>query len=138
MEQDKPNVTPDSVSRAIQDYLAERHSKILASGDRSPDGHRFTWCGDVLEFLIEGLVERFADRGITFTKPFPGPFRLMDEDQGADGRHVRRFWTVALSHGCPIAKLCTLFFHRHDQVTLPQPPQVVGFPPDHQETPEAA
>jgi hypothetical protein len=137
MEQHKRNATPESVSLDLQEYLAERQAKILPSGDQSLDGRRFTWCGDVLDFLIEGLVERFAARGITFTKPFPGPFRLMDEDQEADGRHVRRFWTVALSHGCPIAKLCTLFFHRHDQVALPEQPQVVGFPPDHQETPEA-
>jgi hypothetical protein len=138
MNQDQPSVTPEAVSLAIQDYLAERHSTILPSGDHAQDGRQFTWCGEVLEFLTEGLVERFAARGITFTKSFPGPFRLMDEDQQADGQHVRRFWTVALDHGCPIAKLCTFFFHRHDQVPLPQPPQVVGFPPDHQEAPEAA
>jgi hypothetical protein len=137
MTQQAP-LTPEHVSHAIEEYLAERRAELLPSGEQTKDGRRFSWCGEVLEFLTEGLVQRFAARGITFTKSFPGPFRLMDEEQRADGEHVRRFWTTALAHGCPIAKLCTLFFHRHDQVTLPQPPQVVGFPPDHPETPEPA
>lgn len=124
-------MTPDVVSQEVQTYLNERQGEILPSGDQAKDGRRFSWCGEVLDFLTEGLNERLRARGITFTASFPGPFRLMDEDQQPDGRHIRRFWTVALSQGCPVAKLCTHFFHRHDQVTLPQPPRVVGFPPDH-------
>jgi hypothetical protein len=68
--------------------------------------------------------------GITFAHPFPGPLRLMDEVQRADGQHVRRFLTVALHHGCPIARICTFFFHRHDQISLPQAPLVMAFTPN--------
>ena len=127
-------LTPERLSRTIEDYFAERQTKLLPSGEQTKDGKRFSWCGDVLEFLTDGLAERLSASGITFSKSFPGPFRLMDEEQLAGGNHVRRFWTMALDHGCPIARLCTHFFHRHDQVPLPQPPQVVAYPPDHPET----
>jgi len=130
-------LTPEYLSHTIEGYFAERQAELLPSGEQTKDGKQFSWCGDVLEFLTEGLVEHLAARGITFSKSFPGPFRLMDEEQLANGDHVRRFWTMALNHGCPIARLCTYFFHRHDQVPLPHPPQVVAFPPDHPE-PEAA
>jgi hypothetical protein len=130
-------LTPEHLSRTIEDYFAERQAELLPSGQETKDGQRFSWCGDVLEFLTEGLAERLAARGITFSKSFPGPFRLMDEEQLADGNHVRRFWTTALDRGCPIAKLCTYFVHRHDQVPLPQPPHVVAYPANHLE-PEAA
>lgn len=123
-------LTPEHLSRTIEDYFAERQAELLPSGEQTKDGRRFSWCGELLEFLIEGLAERLAPIGITFSKSFPGPFRLMDEDQLANGDHVRRFWTVALEHGCPIARLCTYFFHRHDIVPLPQPPRVVAYPPD--------
>lgn len=125
--------SPQSVGDEIQAYVAERQSKLLASGEGSCDGRRFSWCGDILDFLTEGLDERLAARGITFTAAFPGPLRLMDEDQQPNGQHVRRFWTVALHSGCPIAKICTLFFHRHDQVKLPQPPRVVAYALDHED-----
>ena len=130
-------LTPEHLSRTIEEYLAERQAELLPSGDRTKDGKRFTWCGDVLEFLTDGLAERLATSGITFSKSFPGPFRLMDEEQLTGGNHIRRFWTIALHRGCPIARLCTYFFHRHDQVPLPQLPHVVAYPPDHPE-PEAA
>ncbi len=130
MKQLRP-LTPEHLSRTIEEHFAERQAEILPSGQQTKDGKRLSWCGDVLEFLTEGLAERLAASGITFSKAFPGPFRLMDEDQLTDGQHVRRFWTMALDHGCPIARLCTCFFHRHDQVTLPQPPRVIAYPPDH-------
>ncbi|MDO9117457.1 MAG: hypothetical protein Q7U39_05845 [Nitrospira sp.] len=132
MKQHLP-VTPEHLSRTIEAYFAERQAAILPSGEQTTDGKQLSWCGEVLEYLTEGLAERLAGRGITFSKAFPGPFRLMDEDQMADGQHVRRFWTMALDHGCPIARLCTIFFHRHDNVTLPQPPRVMAYPPDHPE-----
>jgi hypothetical protein len=130
MDQHNP-VRPDQISQTIEDYFAERQSNLLPCGAQTKDGRTFSWCGEVLEYLTEELTERLAARGITFNHPFPGPFRLMDEDQLADGRHVRRFWTTVLAQGCPIARLCTYFVHRHDQVSLPQLPHVVAFPADH-------
>lgn len=135
MKRDTP-LTPEYVCRTIEEYFATRQAELLPSGEQTRDGRRFSWCGDLLEFFTEGLAERLAAKGITFSKSFPGPFRLMDEDQAANGDHVRRFWTTVLSHGCPIARLCTYFFHRHDRVTLPQLPKVVAYPPDHPD-PEA-
>ncbi len=126
-------LTPEHLSRTIEEYFAERQAWLLPSGEQTKDGTRLSWCGDVLEYLTEGLAERLAAHGITFSKAFPGPFRLMDEERLADGRHIRRFWTMALDHGCPIARLCTYFFHRHDQVALPQPPQVIAYPIDYPE-----
>ena len=130
--------TPQSLGDEIQAYVVERQSKLLASGEASRDGRRFSWCGDILDFLTEGLDERLAARDITFTNAFPGPLRLMDEEQQPNGEHVRRFWTIALHRGCPIARICTLFFHRHDQVKLPQPPRVVAYTLDHQDGEEQA
>ena len=124
-------LTPEHLRRTIEDYFAERQTELLPSGEQTKDGKRFSWCGDVLEFLTEGLVEHLATQGITFSKSFPGPFRLMDEEQLADGNHMRQFWTMALDHGCPVARLCTYFFHRHDQVPLPRLPQIVAYPPNH-------
>ncbi len=126
-------LTPDDIRLTIESYFAERHAELLSSGEATKDGKRFAWCGDVLEFLIEGLTKRLADQGITFSKSFPGPFQLMDEDQSPTGDHVRRFWTTALDHGCPIARLCTSFFHRHDRVTLPRLPTITAYPHNHQE-----
>lgn len=122
-------LTPDTVSHEIEAYVAARQAELLPSGEASKDGRRFSWCGEILDFLTEGLAERLAAKGITFTDAFPGPLRLMDEDQQPNGQHVRRFWTVALHHGCPIARICTYFFHRHDQVSLPQLPRVVAYAP---------
>lgn len=130
MKEANPRLTPEIVSHEIQAYVAERQTKLLPSGEASRDGRRFSWCGEILDFLTEGLTERFAAKGITFTNAFPGPLRLMDEDQQPNGQHVRRFWTVALHHGCPIARICTYFFHRHDQVSLPQVPRIVAYAPN--------
>lgn len=124
-------VTPEFVRRTIEEHFVARQAELLPSGEQSRDGRRFSWCGDLLEFFAEGVAERLASKGITFSKSFPGPFRLMDEEQAPNGDHVRRFWTTVLSQGCPIARLCTYFFHRHDRVTLPQLPKVVTYPPDH-------
>lgn len=129
--------TPQSVSREIQAYVAERQGQLLPSGEASRDGRRFSWCGDILDFLAEGLAERVASLGITFSSPFPGPLRLMDEVQQPDGQHVRRFWTVALHQGCPIARICTVFFHRHDQISLPQTPLVMAFATHRQASEDA-
>ena len=129
MKEETPPPTPEIVGHEIQAYVAERETELLPSGEASRDGRRFSWCGEILDFLTEGLVERFAAKGITFANSFPGPLRLMDEDQQPNGQHVRRFWTVALHHGCPIARICTYFFHRHDQVNLPQLPRVVAYAP---------
>ena len=123
--------TPERLQCAIQEYFAERQAEILPSGEQTKDGRQFSWCGDVLEFLAEELAEHLAQQGITFSTPFPGPLRLMDEDRLENGNHVRRFWTMAIEHGCPIAWLCTSFFHRHDKVALPQLPQIAAYPPDH-------
>jgi hypothetical protein len=126
-------LTADHVREMIEAYFAERQATLLPDGEGTKDGRRFSWCGDVLEFLTEGLAERLAGRGITFSKSFPGPFRLMDEDQSANGDHVRRFWTTVLDHGCPIARLCTSFCHRHDRIGLPHPPTITAYPPDYVE-----
>ncbi len=123
-------MTPESIGDAIQAHLKERESYLLPSGEETREGRRFSWCGEILEFLSEGVTERLAAMGITLTNSFPGPFRLLDEEQQPDGQHVRRFWTIASRQGCPIARLCTYFFHRHDQIKLPQLPQVVAYAPD--------
>jgi len=123
-------LTPDDIRHKIETYFVERYGELLSSGEATRDGRRFSWCGDVLEFLIDGLTERLATQGITFSKSFPGPFRLMDEDQSPDGNHVRRFWTTALDHGCPMARLCTSFFHRHDRIPLPCLPKITAYPLD--------
>ena len=130
-------LTPETVGREIQTYVDERQRQLLPSGEASSDGHRFSWCGDILDFLAEGLAERVASLGITFSSPFPGPLRLMDEVQQPDGQHVRRFWTVALHQGCPIARICTVFFHRHDQISLPQTPLVMAFATHRQASEDA-
>ena len=132
MKTNLKGLTPEALSHEIQAYVAERQSELLPSGEASRDGRQFSGCGDILDFLTEGLAERLAAKGITFTNTFPGPLRLMDEDQQPNGQHVRRFWTIALQHGCPIARICTLFFHRHDQVSLPQAPLVVAYAPNNQ------
>ncbi|GKS59140.1 hypothetical protein YTPLAS18_26670 [Nitrospira sp.] len=122
--------SPNDVRHIVAEYLKERRAHILPSGQGSQDGRVFSWCGEVLDFLVEGIGERLAVHGIAFTSPFPGPFRLWDEERNQDGTHVRRFWTTALAHGSPIARLCTLFFHRHDQVRIPAPPHVIAYPID--------
>lgn len=122
-------LTPEALGREIQIYIDERQRQLLPSGEASRDGRRFSWCGDILDFLADGLAARLATMGITFTTPFPGPLRLMAEVQQPDGQHVRRFWTVALQGGYPIARICTVFFHRHDQIRLPRMPRVMAFAP---------
>ena len=57
--------TPEQLSRTIEAYFAERQAAILPSGEQTTDGKRLSWCGDVLEYLTEGLAERLAAQGIT-------------------------------------------------------------------------
>lgn len=123
-----PLTQAEDIRRAITTHLTDQLSQLLPSGHQSRDGRRFTWCGEVFDFLVEGVIERLAARGVTFTAPYPGPFRLMDEEQLPDGRHIRRFWTVACANGCPIARLCTRFVHRHDDIRLPEAPSVEAYP----------
>ncbi len=127
-------ITPAILSQTVQAHLDQRLEEIAPCGDWSRCNQQFSWCGDLFDFLVEGIEKRVAQMGVTFREAYPGPLKLWDEDQATDGTHVRRFWTMALEQGCPIAKLCTFFFHRHDTVALPRPPQVVAFPPDHPET----
>ncbi len=127
----------EDIRQTVAGHLSERHAQLAPSGRQTKDGRLFTWCGEVLDFLVEGLTERLAARGLTCTPPYPGPFRLMDEDQYPDGRHVRRFWTVVRAGGCPIARLCTRFIHRHDEVRLPEAPLVEVHALDEDETAEA-
>ncbi|MFO0765196.1 MAG: hypothetical protein U0231_00055 [Nitrospiraceae bacterium] len=117
--QNRSNPTPDWISHEIRLYLTARENELLPSGEGTKDGRRFGWCGDVFDFLCEGLAERLAGHNITFAAAFPGPFRLLDEDQQPNGQHIRRFWTTALHQGCPIARLCTYFFHRHQVIVWP-------------------
>ena len=131
---DSPNIsfTPEQVSEAVRTYVYARLSEVAPAGDWSQCNGRFAWCGDVLDFLADGLEQHVARLGLTFRDAFPGPLRLWDEDQHPNGEHARRFWTIAFdsASGQPLAKLCTIFFHRHDCVALPRPPQIVAFPPD--------
>ena len=122
--------TPEEIQRVVASYMDERQAEILLSGQAAKDGRSFSWCGEVLDFLVEGIGDRLATYGVTLSTPFPGPFRLWDEEHRPDGGHVRHFWTTVLANGCPIARLCTFFYHRHDQVQLPVPPQVVAYPID--------
>lgn len=124
--------TPEALSVAVQEYLGERWDQLAPSGDRSCCGRQFAWCDEVLEFLTEGLDERLAGLGVECRSPYPGPFRLWDEEQHPGGEHVRRFWTVVVESGSgrPVAKLCTYFSHRHDTAAIPRLPRVEGFPPD--------
>ncbi|MBK9114043.1 MAG: hypothetical protein IPM88_21095 [Nitrospira sp.] len=83
-------MTPETVSHEIEAYVAARQAELLPVR-RGKDGRRFSWCGEILDFLTEGLAERPAAKGITFTDAFPGPYGLADEDQQPNGQHVRRF-----------------------------------------------
>ncbi len=134
MSKKPPKITPAILSREVETHLEQRLEEVAPHGDWSRCDQQFAWCGDLFDFLVEGVEQRVSQLGVTFREAYPGPLRLWDEDQAADGTHVRRFWTVALERGCPIAKLCTFFFHRHDTAVLPRPPQVVAFPPDHRDT----
>ncbi len=67
----QPSVPLEHLSQAIEEYFAERQASILPSGKHTTDGKQLSWCGDVLEYLTEGLAERLAARGITFSKAFP-------------------------------------------------------------------
>ena len=134
MDRQCQNLTQAMISEVVQRYLEKRAMIIMSAEDQSFSGFEFTWCGEVLDFLIEGLEDHVQQlgMGLDFQPAFPGPLRLWDEDQQPDGLHVRRYWTTAIdtkSHQ-PIAKLCTFFFHRHDTTAIPQLPQVVGFPPN--------
>lgn len=85
MKAPRSPLTPETVIHEIQAYVAERQMELLPSGEASKDGRCFSWCGEILDFLTEGLAERCAVKGITFTDVFPGPFRLMDEEQQPNG-----------------------------------------------------
>lgn len=120
---------PESIGQAVQDHLHRRLAEAMSQDGAIRRPNRFAWCSDLFDYLTHGVEEMLAGMGITLEDPYPGPMNLLDEDQHADGCHVRRFWTVALRQGCPVAVLCTQFFHRHDRIDLPEPPHVVAFPP---------
>ena len=127
-------VTPAMLGDLVQQYLEERAMMIMSVEDQSSSGREFSWCGEVLDFLIQGLDEHVRELGMAcvFHPSFPGPLKLWDEDQQPDGVHVRRYWTTAIdeiSHQ-PIGEFCTFFYHRHDTTAIPQLPRVVGFSPN--------
>ena len=134
MDHQCQNLTPAMISEVVQKYLEKRAMMLMSDEDQSSTARKFTWCGEVLDFLIEGIDDHVQElgMGLVFQPAFPGPLRLWDEDQQPDGVHVRRYWTTAIdakSHQ-PIGKFCTFFFHRHDTTSIPQIPRVVGFPPN--------
>lgn len=119
---------PTYIAQLIQNYLDTKLAEVVPNNDWSWCEKRFSWCGDLLDFLIEGLEPYTRTVGVTFQEPFPGPFRLWDEDQFQNGDHIRRFWTTAVhsSSGCPLANILTIFYHRHDRIALPHPIQIQG------------
>lgn len=129
MKNQRPPASPEQISGTVKAYLDERAGLIAPAGDGSRCGRRFAWCGDVLDFLADGIEDHVTARGFTFRGGFPGPLRLWDEDQEPDGEHARRFWAVAFdcTTGRPLANVCTVFFHRHDRVVLPRAPLVLAF-----------
>ncbi len=131
VDQNSIPLTPQAITDAVQKFLDGRLAQVVPSEDWSWCEARFSWCGDLFDFLVEGLEDHTRSLGFRFEDPFPGPIRLWDEDQQADGEHLRRFWTTAvdISTGRPLAKLCTVFSHRHDRVALPRPPKVRAFSP---------
>ena len=134
MDHHYQKVTPAMISGVAQQYLEKRAMKIMSVEDQSSGGREFIWCGEVLDFLVEGLVDHVRELGLglVFHPVFPGPIKLWDEDQQPDGVHVRRYWTTAIEEEThqPIGKICTFFYHRHDTTAIPQLPRVVGFPPN--------
>lgn len=129
MRKERRPSSPEQISAAIKAYLDLRAGQLAPEGDWSKSAGRFSWCGEVLAFLADGLEAYAAARGFTFRGGYPGPLRLWDEDQQPDGEHARRFWTTAVDRetGRPLASICTVFFHRHDRVALPRPPLVLAF-----------
>lgn len=125
----RPAASPEQISGIVKAYLDQRAGLITSSGDGSLSGRRFAWCGEVLDFLAEGIEDHVAPRGLTFRGVYPGPLRLWDEDREPDGEHARRFWSMAFERasGRPLAHVCTVFFHRHDRVALPRAPLVLAF-----------
>ncbi len=128
MKIQRPPSSPEQISDIVKAYLDQRAGQIEPAGDRARPGHRFAWCGDVLDFLTDGIEDHVTAQGFTFRGRYPGPLRLWDEDQQPDGEHARRFWSVAFDclTGRPLANVCTVFFHRHDRVALPRAPLVVA------------
>ncbi len=122
---------PLDIAQCVQRFLDTRLKKVAPHDDWSWCEKNFTWCGDLLDFLIQGLPSYTQTLGFTFQDPFPGLFRLWDEDQFPDGTHLRRFWTTALncSDRSPVAIVQTHFYHRHDQVALPHPIRIRGMSP---------
>ncbi len=129
MKSQRPLCSPEQIAGIIKAYLDQRAEQVAPPGDGSRSGQRFAWCGDVLDFLAHGIEEHVAAEGFTFRGRYPGPLRLWDEDQQPDGEHARRFWAVAFdcATGRPLARVCTVFFHRHDRVALPRAPLVLAF-----------
>lgn len=129
MQSQRPPSSPEQIAGIVKAYLDQRAGEISPSGDGSRAGQRFTWCGDVLDFLAGGIEAHVTPQGFTFRDAYPGPLRLWDEDQEPDGEHARRFWAVAFdcATGRPLARVCTVFFHRHDRIALPRAPLVLGF-----------
>ena len=127
----EPHVEPQEIAYLIQQYLDTQLAGVVSNNDWSWCEQHFTWCGELLDYLIEGLESHTRTLGFGFQDPFPGPFRLWDEDQFPNGDHVRRFWTTALhnSSKCPLAIIHTTFHHRHDRIALPHPIQVQGLDP---------
>ncbi len=120
--------SPERIADIVKAYLDQRADQLEPAGDGARSGRRFAWCGDVLDFLTDGIEDHVTEQGFTFRGSYPGPLRLWDEDQQPDGEHARRFWAVAFEckTGRPVANVCTVFFHRHDRVALPRAPLVLA------------
>lgn len=116
-----------------EDFFSERRRELHPARQQTKDRRLLSRCRNVLKFLAEKLSEHLAKQGVIFTKCFHDPLRLMGEERLTDGTHIRRVGTTAINHGCLLARHCTYFFHRHDQVPLPQTHRVANFPLHHSE-----
>ncbi|MCL4352830.1 MAG: DUF6022 family protein, partial [Firmicutes bacterium] len=78
------------------------------------------------------VAQMLADQGYTLRELFPGTFARSRETVREDGVHQRLFSCAVRIPSGPVRFLLTMFFHRHDNLAIPQSPQVIGW---SQETP---
>jgi len=75
------------------------------------------------------FLQRARELGLQFDEFFPGHFANSQEHELAEGE-ARTFYLTAYAGGFPWGRLVLTFWHCHDQLAFPYPPEIKIESPD--------
>lgn len=70
------------------------------------------------------FLQRARELGLQFDEFFPGHFASSREHEAAEDCEARSFYLTAYTGGSPWGRLVLTFWHCHDRLAFPYPPEI--------------